>query len=219
MRIAKCLILLILCIIAIAANGQDAPVTAVLVQLRVEKNRVAALTKNNDERRLKILLEDRDKVNQAMINDFTDNFSLWPVYYFMDTNFEKIAAKQFDGVLLTADLKPIAKSPVNSETNYKVVSYGYPNIKTKYGEKTEDSSAYIHDVIWNVEQAFIIKNADLSFQTMYFTLGGNGVYNKRNFPAKYYYRSNEFKLEYLPCARFYQRNPFMHTPQRIMRYK
>ncbi len=219
MRLRKFILFAFFIFVAAETKAQDSAVSAVLVQLRVEKNRVEALTKNNDNRKLQILLEDRDKVNQVMINDFTDNFTRWPVYYFMDTNYDKIAARQFEGVLLTADLKPVAHSPLNATSNFKVVSYGYPNIKSKYSEKAEDSSAYIHDVSFRIEQAFTIKNADLSFQSMYFRLGDNTIYSKKNFPIKYYYKSKEFKLEYIPCARFYQGDPFMKAPQRMIKYK
>ena len=203
----------------LGASAQDNKLAAVLVQLKVEKNRIEALQNSHDENKLSILLQDRDMVMQAMINDFTDNFENCPVYYFMDTNYDKVAAKNFEGVLLNADLKPATSLPINSSsTNYLVVQYGRPDIRTKYADKKIDSSAYTHDVIWNVEQAFIVKNADMSFRTMYYRLGESTTRWKKLWDKKYFYCSDDFKMEYFPSAKHFSVHPFMKTPAKMEKY-
>lgn len=122
---------------------------AVLVQLRSEHNKVAALIKARRYKDLEKLKTDAVNVQNAMINDFQDHFTDCPVYYYIDTNAPLIQKKIFDGILLNADLTPAKHLPISdTSSDYLVAFYGYPVVQSAYTEvvtdSVTDSAQYIH---------------------------------------------------------------------------
>src|SRR6185312_16975378 len=114
-------------------------IQVVLVQLRSEQNRIAALTKNRQYALLEEAKTDAQKCAAAMINDFTDHFKYCPVYYYMDTNVEAVKSKQFDGILLNADGSKAKNIPINKNSSgYIIVYYGYPNYQDKKDDVASD---------------------------------------------------------------------------------
>jgi len=113
---------------------------AVLVQLRSEHNRMAALIKARRYKDLERLKTDAIAIQTAMINDFQDHFTECPVYYYMDTNASFVEQKMFDGILLNANLTPAKNLPINSSSNdYLVAFYGYPVVQSKSAEVVTDT--------------------------------------------------------------------------------
>ncbi|MFI5196655.1 MAG: hypothetical protein ACHQD8_06160, partial [Chitinophagales bacterium] len=90
---------------------------AVLVQLRSEHNRIAALAKDNRYQDIEEVEKDALEVKKRMILDFTNNYHYCPVYYYMDTNADFIKKKVFDGVLMNVDGSPVSKPVINRNSN------------------------------------------------------------------------------------------------------
>ncbi len=210
------LISFLFCMPVIARSEKKGePPVAVLVQLKVEKNRMDALAQAHASTMLNSLVRDRDGILHAMINDFKDNFNLCPVYYFMDTNYSEVEKGHLEGVLLNADLTPVANNPIGNNTNYLVVSYGKPSVKGKYTEKEEDPKAYIHDVVWDMEQAFIISDAHMHFKAMFYRYKGDKRALKKHSDKRYSYCSNDFEMEYFPGAGRLNKYPMVDIPLRM----
>lgn len=100
---------------------------AIFVQLKSEQRKINSLNNTGNTQDAILIAKDAAKVRQAMINDFSNNFHYCPVYYFLDTNLEKIVNGTFSGVLMDKDGTPISSSPLkNSDTSYYIVYYGLP---------------------------------------------------------------------------------------------
>lgn len=190
---------------------------AVLVQLRAESHRIDELTRAKQYALVEEVKKDREKVNQATINDFTDHFDYCPVYYFMDTNYEKIKEKQFAGILINADGSSISNYVVNNNNHYLIASYGKPYFQSRFAKKVEDSidNTYMSDIPY--DRAIIICNEDLIQVGYFYKLNYVSRYHIKQWGKKYYYHSKRFKIEYCPAAKSFNdalyKNPY-HIPVR-----
>src|SRR5580698_8005575 len=63
---------------------------ALLVQLKSEKSRIDAATRNKDYKALEEMKKDAKGARKAMIKDFKDHIDYCPVYYYMDTNLNQV---------------------------------------------------------------------------------------------------------------------------------
>ncbi|MCB0698242.1 MAG: hypothetical protein H6551_06345 [Chitinophagales bacterium] len=101
--------------------------TAILVQLKAEQRKISELEKNNRTGSANMIKEDAAQVRSRMIKDFTDNFDYCPVYYFMDTDLDKIKRYDFDGVLLDKDGNIVTSASITSgDSTFYIAYYGMP---------------------------------------------------------------------------------------------
>jgi hypothetical protein len=113
--------------------------SAILVMLKAETNRIAALEKGGQTGLANQLSGEAEIVRQKTINDFSDHFSFCPVYYFVDTNLHLIKEKKFGNVLFDKGRKMYSTSPIDvADTSFFIVYYGLdmPNIKSKNEDQT-----------------------------------------------------------------------------------
>ncbi len=190
----------------------------VLVQLRAESNRIKALQAAGATLKLSQLKSGQEKVMQAMIADFTDNFKYCPVYFFVDTNYEAVKAKKFAGVLLNRDLSPATNPPLNgSSTNYLVVCYGSPAAPADGDDK--NSFAAKHDNGLPQGMGLVISDNGMHEVSFLYKLEFDELFIKRHFEKKYYFDSKQFVMEYYPFARLLDkllfRNPLSIPVTRI----
>lgn len=177
---------------------RKAVVTAVLVQLRTENNRIKAMEKNHAYRPLEEVKKDALEVRERTIKDFTDFFKQCPVYYFMDTNSERIINKQFDGVLLNASLNPCNCHP---EEPYLIVNWGYPAAGARHGKPAKDAT---QQVAGNGEpngKGLIINDEQFRQLTYIYLLRYQAAVMKLSKKAKpYIYESKHYDIDYFPVA-------------------
>ncbi|MCW3123926.1 MAG: hypothetical protein JWQ38_3418 [Flavipsychrobacter sp.] len=189
---------------AVDSLGHKYP-RVLLVQLFAEKNRLEALEKARKYKDIEEVTEDAKRTMEVTVNDFRDHFTYCPVYYFIDTNLEAIKNKQFDGVLLNADMSVVTNPTIKStSTDYVIVYYGYPNAQ----KRSEPNTAGV--IGENAGQRLVILN-DKYRQMTYLSGGSFDGPDRRNKKVKYAYTSRHFDLKYLPFARRFsyllQRHP------------
>lgn len=185
--------------------------TAVLVQLRAEKNRRDALIHDKKYEDLEILKKDTYGAMDATVRDFRDHFNACQVYYFMDTNFEQVMAHKFGEVLLDANLAPVS-APVIEDSNYLIVYYGYPTWQTKKGRW--DTTKQKH---WGGQpngRALVINDHNFRQIHYIYDLDFDFFNFKRKFAKNpYRYESRKFEIEYNPSAAELNRQ-FLSAKQR-----
>jgi hypothetical protein len=191
----------------------------VLVQLRAESNRIKALQAAGATLKLSQLKSGQEKVMQAMIADFTDNFKYCPVYFFVDTNYEAVKAKKFAGVLLNGDLMPAANLPISStSTNYVVVCYGSPAAQSS-DDNDKNSFAAKHDNGLPQGLGLVISDYRMREVSFLYKLEFDELFIRRHFEKKYYFDSKQFIMEYYPFAsllsKLLTRNPLSIPVTRI----
>lgn len=96
---------------------------AILVQLSTEQRKLDAIDKSGRENMAEQIKKDISRVQEVMKNDFSDNFSYCPVYYFYDTDLEQIKSYNFEGVLMDAKGNIVSKLK-NGDTSHYIVYYG-----------------------------------------------------------------------------------------------
>lgn len=180
---------------------------AILVQLRSEHNRMAALSNGKRQKELEILKNDAVNVTSKMIADFKDHFNFCPVYYYMDTNLDLIKNRVFKGVLFNADSTP-ANDLVISDTSkdYLIVFYGYPTAQSRTKSIITDSTKYRYNSGEPIGKGLVINN--YKFQQVSYI--ANPEYQNSLFRTKinkkYKYLSNHFDIEYFPHAEAFNKN-------------
>ncbi len=216
-----------------AQTALDTPVrkmlTAILVQLRSERNRITALTKNTQTKLLQQVKIDASAVTTKMIADFHDHLNFCPVYYFVDSNIDLIKKHLFTGVLFNADSTPVSNSAIcDTNHDYLIVYYGYPDIQSH----TDDSATYdtirkfnygdpsnppkfsrisdsavttMEDSYANYGEPFgrglVINNSRFRQISFIYKLGYNEIaFRLRRVNRKYIYHSHHFDIEYFPFA-------------------
>ena len=166
-----------------------------LVQLFAETNRIEALDKAKRYKDEEEVMDDAKQTMEATVNDFRDHFGYCPVYYFIDTNLDAIKKKQFDGVLLNADMSVVTNPIVKpTSTDYCIVYYGYPNAQ----KRSEPNNTGI--VGENAGQRLVILT-DKYRQITYLSGGSFDGPDRRNRQVKYAYSSRHFDIKYIPFAR------------------
>ncbi len=177
-----------------AKKDERAP-KAILVQLFTYQNRVDYFQKHNNKAMLEILERDRDSVMSKMIADFNNNFSYCPVYYYIDTNYQKVLNKDFDGVLLNEQLKPVQTPVVKStDNNYFIVFFGN-NIK---GAGDNDDSY----TVTTSNHKLVVCDDQLNKLEKPLPDGTNNRWpGKIGYQLEgYYYTSPKFDISYKPYA-------------------
>jgi hypothetical protein len=171
---------------------------AVLVQLRSEQRKIDYLEKNGSKKALERLMEDIRGVNAAMVNDFRDHFKLCPVYFFVDTNVDRIKAKQFDGILLNADMKPVQDPIVNANSkDYYIIFYGLPQ-REDLNEENDLEAARTSFGEGLVLNDYNYRQLKRPMRFYYYrNRGYYGIARRRNI---YNYSSRKYNIEYYELA-------------------
>ncbi len=178
---------------------------AVLVQLKAETRRTEALIKAKKYNELDILKKDALGAMTATVRDFSDNFSLCPVFYFFDSSTEKVLDKKFDGALLNSDLSRATTIPLtDTSSNYLIVYYGNPSWQTnrRQWDTTRDAN-------WGGDPngRGLVVNDPMLRQVSYVYRLDFDFFNFRRKGKKnpYKYTSKKFNIEYYPTAAEFQR--------------
>ncbi|MBS1587643.1 MAG: hypothetical protein JSS82_19070 [Bacteroidetes bacterium] len=110
---------------------------AILVELRSQQKRIEYLENSNRSNEVEQLVKDIDDANRAMVNDFKDHFKFCPVYFIVDTNVNRVVAKQYDGILLDINMQPVRADVMNKAgDDFFIVYFGMP-MREKAGMHTE----------------------------------------------------------------------------------
>jgi len=174
--------------------------SAVLVQLKAERNRINALIKAKEYNALETFKKDVNGVMMATIRDFWDHFDYCPVYYYIDTNFDAVINRKFKGVLLDEHLSIVHNPLINDSSNTHIIVYfGDPTWQTKkrYWDTTKAANAGSHPN----GRGLIINDYSMRQINYLYTIDYD-FFNFRKIRNKnlYRYSSRKFNLEYIPHA-------------------
>jgi hypothetical protein len=193
-----------------------------LVQLSSEQNRINALQKTKRYNDLERFKQEAEAVRNATIADFRDNFKFCKVYFYIDTNIQKVKDCQLEGVLLYSDLSPVTNiSLADSCELNAIVYYGYPQWQTKKG-KWDTTKSNFGESGKPYGRALVIN--DHQFRQIYYIYWLDGDFfnlrflvKKKNRKNKYMYFSRKFELEYSPQAAELERS--LNERERRLRRK
>lgn len=178
---------------------------AILIHLVIEQNRQKRLEALGETQTLEVFREEVDRVNKTIINDFTDNFHHCPVYYYIDTNLDKVLAGKFAGILLDTSLKPVMNPVIHDTTdNYLIVFNGIPMWQTERRKMVETKQDW-----WGGKpngKALVVNDKRFK-QISYIYWLDMDVFNvrRKRKHAKYVYESKKFDLTYEGCAELFDR--------------
>lgn len=186
-----------------SSDDYDLP-KAILVQLNTYPNKMKALKENGDRKMVYRLQIETDSVIKKMVADFTDNFTYCPVYYYIDTNATLIKNKQFEGIILDKDLRPLTKTPSLEGTAYRIVLFGR-NISPVQEHQTENKED-LYDATYTTyptKPGLVVLYPD--FKDVGYSHGGFTHQKTRKLKQSfqsYVYISPEFSdVLYMPYAR------------------
>jgi hypothetical protein len=179
---------------AFAANV-DSTVTkrfpqAILVQINTEQSRIKALMRSNRIDEADQAKSDAGMASQAMISDFRRNFTFCPVYYYVDTNINRIKNKQFDGILLDSSRNVVRN--VTPE-NYLVCYYGSALTQFQDGREANENG---YDAETRSVRGLVVLN-EMFKQIAYYRQSVFFIFFSHD-PNEY--SSKRFDIEYIPLA-------------------
>ena len=196
--------LTLLTCISIPCKAQNP--SAVLVMLKAETNRIAALNNYGNGAKAAQATNDAKMIMECTINDFADNFDYCPVYYFMDTNLHLVKDKKFEGILFDKDKKEYITSPIAAgDTSFFIVYYGVaiPEI-IRTGTAEEKQKVYRDPGPSRHERGLLVLGHDflrMKKSRLYFAKRKDAAKAKSLGSFKpYEYSSEEFKMSYTKCA-------------------
>jgi hypothetical protein len=178
MKVIICLFLLVSSLPSIAAAQN---IKAILVQLNTEQSKIGYFRKAGRNGDAEKVIKESAEMNKRMISDFTDHFTLCPVYYYVDTNADRIKNKNFDNILLDAKGMPVA-APIGIDSDYLIALYG-----------TDDGTANV-----TVTKGLVVYTPQYK-QVLF--LRRNDMDGK----GKNYAYSSDFGIEYYPHATMLER--------------
>jgi len=97
---------------------------AVLVQLKSEKRCIEALIRSKRMNELERFRKEAYQCMMATVADFRDHFSARPVDFYIDTNFDAIQQRKFEGGLLNSDLRPATDINIRPDDYFLIANYG-----------------------------------------------------------------------------------------------
>lgn len=194
------------------AHANELPPKFILIQLSSFQNKMEYYKKTRQAGKLAGLKKDADVFNKKMIADYTDNFTICPIYFFADTNFMDIKAKKFDGLVMDKDLRPVKNFKV-TDTNYCILTFNHPSMSTTDYNLTNPKAsaddpydAYYANTSVGNRQRPVLLNPDFTYRHKPLP---NGANNKIVTPAKgreyYYFQSKNFDISYKANAAGLQR--------------
>lgn len=105
-----------------APRGEKPP-KALLVELLTREPQVKYVKQYRPER-LQEIMKDIHSVMRVTTMDFKENFDYMPVYYFIDSNADKIKKGEFAGVLLDENLQPVEQTILaEGDTSFFIAYY------------------------------------------------------------------------------------------------
>jgi hypothetical protein len=185
---------------AVKVFAQDTMISkypcAVLLQLSSEHNRITALTRAHRAKEIEQVTTDAVAVQNAMLNDFKENFHYCPVYFFLDTNANLIRNKQFVGTLMTPDGVPVERvTPCIDSARYLVMYYGTPSSQSRQSNTADADNSYGTPA----GRGLVILNENFTQISYIYKLGTAELFGEAK-KKKNYYSSPRFDIEYYPLA-------------------
>jgi hypothetical protein len=183
-------------------SGKTAfPPKAILVQMRSEQRRIQYFMDNNRPYEARQVKKEASIIRKVMKNDFEDNLSFCPVYYFMDTNAYLVKEQRFDSVLSTAEGLPVRNCAIRpGDTDYYIVYYGYPD------EQMDQDASPNHDFnIGNGEvmgKGLIFLDYKYQQKDFYYRFEYWDLFHTKD--MRHEYRSSKYDMEYYPFAAQYE---------------
>ncbi len=108
-----------------AQPGEELP-KALLVEILTRQNQRDFLVKNRPDL-LPEFNNDVAEVGRRTVMDWSQNFHVCPLYFFIDTMAEKVRRGEWEGVLLDSTMKPVANPALQpGERNIYIAYYGSP---------------------------------------------------------------------------------------------
>jgi hypothetical protein len=171
-----------------------------LLQLRSEGNRITAITRSGNTKKLEEVKYDAENVRKAMINDFKEDFSYCPVYYFIDSNADLIKNKHFGGILMTLDgtiLQDIPECLAGDQ--YLIVYYGFPVAQSRKEAVVKDPDREQKSYGNPSGRGLVMLNDRFEQVSYIYKLGTAEIFGNAQ-KKKNYYASAHFDMEYYPLA-------------------
>lgn len=186
---------------ALAQNNAMEP-RYVLVQLCSENNRIEALTKARRYKELEEVKKDARGAMRATIKDFKDHFTYCPVYFFVDTNVEKIRARQFDGILFDTGKRLVTGIDLTPESkDYLIAYFGTPVAQPASTAVVTDGNAYYSNSGGEPSgKGLVICNYKFQQVKYFYRLGLSTLTIDKERNKGYYYFSKHFNIEYFPLV-------------------
>jgi len=173
------------------------------VMLRAEQRRLDYFSARGDKKMINRVKYDADMVANSTVNDFNDHFNYCTVYYFMDTNLEKVKNKQFEGVLFTTkDYTNKTYITSNDLHSYQIIYYGRFSNNQELSKNIKDTGNF-----WNYEPAgmgIVINDSVFNYLHYIGELNHYFVVGRPQRPNKYTYYSRKLDIEYRPFAEVLQ---------------
>lgn len=165
---------------------------AVLVMLNSESNRIAKFNTGNRTKDLEAVKYDAAEVMRVTKNDFHDHFRKTPVYYFMDTNIEKVKSGNLAGIVMNEDGSQAAHAPTS---DFIIAYYGYPEFHTDPDVLFKKGLVIADSKMKQLTNGSIMSQAYFSY--------------RRN--KKYSYESKRFDINYVPIAKKLSKDMYKYT--------
>lgn len=133
--------------------------------------------------------------------DFTDHFDFCPVYFFMDTDIDKIKAKQFAGVVFDTN-GVVVKNP--QLTTYYITYFGYPQ-EDKHSYFVTREANYRYGNGMTIGSGLVVMDENFvqghpPFPYFIFKLDYWDLFKGKKVKA-YSFESKKYDMEYYPLAR------------------
>ena len=201
MKITTTLLLLVVAQSIYAANDSVAHKNpqVVLVQISSERNRTEALEKDRKYTELEEVKRDAAALAATMKLDFQDHFNYCPVYYFIDTDLDRVKKKEFEGVLQNAD-GSVVKKPVINGKSYMIVYYGYPVADAGTDKPVTDSVKNHYNSGEPMGKGLVINNPKFQQVGYFYKFGYQDALFSKKADKKYVYHSKHFDIDYYPLA-------------------
>lgn len=178
-----------------AKNAEKAP-KVVLVELFLGEKRLSAVGSSSER---EVMQRDLANVRSKTIQDFADNFSYCPVYFFYDTSFASIQKGEFEGRLYDANMQLVKEAPLaNGDTSYFILYYGYLIVNNVVSPEDEPA----HPA---ARQTLVASN-HLGYPLPYpqprtAMMGAkDGDKSMKHQKAVYFYNSALYDIDYVPLA-------------------
>lgn len=117
---------------------QDNPITprtyykprAILIMLHVSSNLIESYKRKGDADGVQQVQENDAKINSTIMDDFANNFNYCPVYFYYDTEHDKVVARKLSEVHFFAFEKNKKREVVLEDTisDYYIAEISYPPI-------------------------------------------------------------------------------------------
>lgn len=175
---------------------------AILVQLSSECNRLRQLEKAGAYTEAEQVRKDARIVAEKMRMDFKDNFRMYPVYFYADTNYEQIKAGNFTDVLMDVDGDLMERTELDSgSTDFFIIYYGYPKFTKRKPRRIKAGSAEAQSFDSPTGKYLVICNSKLE-QMTYVHTGANSIMDQvAPEDKKYKYVSRRYDISYRPAVK------------------